>query len=279
MSIKDFLMVTVGGEDSLDKCGWCGWIVPMESIYRLAYCTQRGSACPSCRAKEWNGGDGWKSWRDALYDAVYAGMGVKQAYDYIISACNNFGFDASPSLIWGVCSQTLSEEAKAKREAREKNKAEPWGPSKERDQKIAIRWEDGELHKEPFPGPFRPNERPGGGYVKLWRTYRRKSPFIPAPVASPAFALLRQSLHYATGMQDPLDRVVIRGVKGLPTHEAIAILSRYVEEDMRRGRREFYLKGAVEMADYFFRGIKHHPVWKKVSAATVRKAVKKALEM
>lgn len=279
MSLKECLMEVVGGQDVVFRCGRCGWVPPAESAHRLAYDTEAGSACPSCRSKYWNNGDGWANWRDILYDAIYANMAPREAYDYITSACAHFSFESSPSLVWVTCRQALSEEAKAKRKAREKNRVEPWGSLKERDQKVAIYWEDGKLHEEPFPGPFLPNERSGGGYVKLWRTYRRRSPFTPAPVASPSFGLLRQSLNYAACMQDPIDRAVIRGVRGLPTQKAIAILSRYVEEDMQRGRREFYLKGAVEMTEYFLRGIKHHPVWKKISVATVRKAVKKALEM
>lgn len=116
--MKTALQIVMGGEDAPAKCGWCGWMPPASSTFRLAYCTQEGSACPSCRDEHWNRHEPWGSWRDALSDVIYSEMAPEQAYDYVVSACSHFGLEASTSLISYACQQALADGAKKKRNAR-----------------------------------------------------------------------------------------------------------------------------------------------------------------
>jgi hypothetical protein len=70
----------------IESCGWCGWTPPQDDILgALAYCTQEGLACPSCRASEWNGLEPYLA-TDMLEDAYYRSGGDPSiAYQYALS--------------------------------------------------------------------------------------------------------------------------------------------------------------------------------------------------
>jgi len=69
----------------VEGCGWCGWIPPQDDILgALAYCTQKGLACPSCRMSEWHRGVPFTV-EDMLEDAYLRGDDPLVAYQYAIS--------------------------------------------------------------------------------------------------------------------------------------------------------------------------------------------------